>query len=120
MDDFSDDLPFRDVVDGRAIVVVPYALDTNDMKLWTSPSLTPADWLAYAIETFDVLHEESAASPRMMSLGVHLRIIGRPGRIRAFERFLQHMQGKSDVWIATRLQIAEAWAAEHPAPTGTR
>jgi peptidoglycan/xylan/chitin deacetylase (PgdA/CDA1 family) len=118
MDDFSDDLPFWDVVDGRAIVAVPYALDTNDMKFWTSPSLTPADWLAYAIETFDVLYDEGATAAKMMSLGVHLRIIGRPGRIRAFERFIQHARGKAGVWIATRRQIAESWAAEHPAPVG--
>jgi peptidoglycan/xylan/chitin deacetylase (PgdA/CDA1 family) len=120
MDDFSDDLPFWDVVDGRPIVVVPYALDTNDMKLWLAPSLTPADWLAYAIETFDVLHAESAAAPRMMSLGVHLRIIGRPGRIRALERFLAHVRDTPGVWVATRLQIAQAWTAAHPAPTGPR
>lgn len=86
MDDYSDDAPFWDVVDGRAIVIVPYALDSNDMKMWTAPALTPEEWLAYAIETFEILYEEGAARPRMMSLGVHLRIIGRPGRIRAFER----------------------------------
>ena len=114
MDDFSDDVPFWDVVDGKAIVVLPYALDTNDMKFWTAPSLTPEEWLAYAIETFEVLYHEAATEPKMMSLGVHLRIIGRPGRIRAFERFVQQVRTRSGVWIATRYEIATWWAANHP------
>ena len=63
--------------------------------------------LRYAIDTFDCLHDEGASAPRMMSLGLHLRIIGRPGRIGAFKRFLAHVAGKPGVWVATRLQIAE-------------
>ena len=114
MDDYSDDLPFWDTVDGRGILVIPYALDSNDMKLWTAPALTPEQWLAYAVETFDVLHEEGARAPKMMSLGVHLRIIGRPGRIRAFDRFVQHARSRPGVWIATRLEIARWWATAHP------
>jgi peptidoglycan/xylan/chitin deacetylase (PgdA/CDA1 family) len=120
MDDFSDDVPRWDVVETdagpRAIVLVPYALDTNDMKFWLAPGYTPEQWLDYAVETFDVLHEEGAMAPRMMSLGVHLRIIGRPGRIRAFDRFVQHARSKPGVWFATRLQIARAFAAATPAP----
>lgn len=114
MDDFSDDVPFWDVVGGKAIVVVPYALDTNDMKFWTAPALTPEQWLAYAIETFEVLYDEGDTQPKMMSLGVHLRIIGRPGRIRALERFIEHVRSRSRVWIATRHEIATWWAANHP------
>jgi peptidoglycan/xylan/chitin deacetylase (PgdA/CDA1 family) len=117
MDDYSDDVPFWDVVDGRPILVLPYALDSNDMKLWTAPAMTPEDWLAYAIETFDVLYDEGRTQPRMMSLGVHLRIIGRPGRIRAFERFIAHVRNRRGVWVATRHQIATCWAAHHPAPS---
>jgi peptidoglycan/xylan/chitin deacetylase (PgdA/CDA1 family) len=116
MDDFSDDAPFWDVVDGRPILVLPYALDTNDMKLWTAPGLTPAQWLEYAIDTFEVLYAEGAAAPRMMSLGVHLRVIGRPGRIGALERFVRHARGRAGVWVATREAIAGAWAAAHPPP----
>lgn len=119
MDDYSDDAPFWDVVDGRAIVVLPYALDSNDMKMWTAPALTPEQWLAYAVETFEVLHEEGAVQPRMMSLGVHLRIIGRPGRIRAFERFIQHVRARSGVWIATRQEIARWCAERHPLESRT-
>ena len=59
MDDYSDDVPFWDVVDGRAIVVLPYALDSNDMKMWVAPAFTPEQWLAYAVDTFDVLYDET-------------------------------------------------------------
>ncbi|MBI2206024.1 MAG: polysaccharide deacetylase family protein [Candidatus Rokubacteria bacterium] len=114
MDDYSDDGPFWDA--DTPLLVVPYALDSNDMKLWTAPALTPDAWLAYAKETFDVLYGEGAGAPRMMSLGVHLRIIGRPGRIRALDRFLAHAASQPDVWIATRHEIATWWATEHPRP----
>ena len=109
MDDFSRDEPFMDTALPKPMVVLPYALDSNDMKMWNAPSLTPRDWLAYAIDTFDWLLAESAARPRMMSLGVHLRIIGRPGRIGALERFLSHVCRVSgdQLWIARRRDIAE-------------
>lgn len=120
MDDFSDDEPRWDVVetkDGpRAIVIMPYALDSNDMKFWLAPGYTPQQWLNYAVETFDVLYDEGASATRMMSLGVHLRIIGRPGRIGAFDRFLQHAGSKPGVWMATRAEIARAFAAITPPP----
>lgn len=116
MDDFSDDLPFWDAVDGKPILIVPYALDSNDMKMWVSPALTPADWLDYAVDTFDWLYAEGADQPKMMSLGVHLRIIGRPGRIGAFEKFLRHVAAHDKVWVATRQQIAAHWAETNPPP----
>ncbi len=117
MDDFSDDLPFWDAVDGKPILIVPYALDSNDMKMWVSPALTPADWLDYAVDSFDWLYAEGADQPKMMSLGVHLRIIGRPGRIGAFEKFLRHVAAHDKVWIATRQQIAAHWAESDPPPS---
>ena len=121
MDDYSDDVPRWDVVETAAgrkpIVVVPYALDTNDMKFWLAPGYTPGQWLDYAVETFDRLHAEGAdGQARLMSLGLHLRIIGRPGRIGALERFIAHVQAKGDVWCATRLDIARAFAQAVPAP----
>ena len=120
MDDYSDDAPFWDVVETSAgrkpIVIVPYALDTNDMKFWLAPGYTPEQWLDYAVATFDRLYAEGAAGPRMMSLGLHLRIIGRPGRIGALERFIAHVKSKPDVWIATRRALAEHFAAAAPAP----
>jgi len=118
MDDYSDDRPFWDVVGGRPILIVPYALDSNDMKMWATPAYTPADWLRYAVDTFDWLYAEGAREPRMMSLGVHLRIIGRPGRIGALERVLQHVRRHPRVWIATREAIATHWAAANPPPEG--
>ena len=112
MDDFSRDEPFMDRSLPTPMVVLPYALDSNDMKMWNAPSLTPRDWLAYATDTFDWLLAESAGRPRMMSLGVHLRIIGRPGRIGALEKFLRHArtQGGDQIWIARRCDIAAHYA----------
>ena len=122
MDDYSDDFPFWDVVemaDGakKPMLIMPYALDSNDMKFWLAPSLTTRDWLAYAIDTFDQLYAEAdEVGARYMSLGLHLRIIGRPGRIGAFKAFLDHVQSKTGVWIASRDEIAKAFAAAVPAP----
>ncbi|WP_194743452.1 polysaccharide deacetylase family protein [Thermaurantiacus tibetensis] len=118
MDDYSGDVPFwdRETVPGRPMVIMPYALDTNDMKMWTDPAYTPDAWLAYARHSFDQLWREGEAGfPKMMSLGLHLRIIGRPGRIWAFEEFLRHVTAKPGVWIATRGEIARHFAATHPA-----
>ncbi len=122
MDDFSDDFPFWEPVpmaDGttKPLLVMPYAMDSNDMKFWLSPGLSPADWLRYATDTFDeLLAEAQTVGPRMMSLGLHLRIIGRPGRIGAFRKFLEYVTDRDDVWIATRSQIADAFTTACPAP----
>jgi peptidoglycan/xylan/chitin deacetylase (PgdA/CDA1 family) len=114
MDDFSDEAPFWDAPDGRPIVVTPYQLDTNDMKMWPNPGFTARDWLDYLVDSFDWLWREGEATPRMMSVGVHLRIIGRPGRAAAFDRFLQHVASKKGVWTATRLEIARWFAQTQP------
>ncbi len=111
MDDYSRDVPFWDTSLPQPMVVVPYALDSNDMKFWSAPALTPAAWLQYARDTLDWLFEESQQGPRMMSLGVHLRIIGRPGRIGAYENFLRYAAAMRGVWIATRREIAAHFAA---------
>ncbi|MDP6345171.1 MAG: polysaccharide deacetylase family protein [Alphaproteobacteria bacterium] len=116
MDDFSDDQPFWDSIDGRPMLILPYALDTNDMKLWSDPAYTPNDWLDYLIDTFEVLYDEGASEARMMSVGVHLRIIGRPGRIGLLEKFIDHAQARPGVWFATRAAIAEHWAVRNPFP----
>lgn len=110
MDDYSGDVPFIDggTVPGRPIVIVPYQLDTNDMKMWTDPAYSPAAWCDYARRCFDwLLAEGRGGNPKMMSLGLHLRIIGRPGRIGAFEEFLDHVARHNDVWITTRGAIAD-------------
>ena len=123
MDDYSDDFPFWESVemaDGlkRPMLMMPYALDSNDMKFWLAPSLTARDWLQYAIDTFDWLADEAERDgARYMSLGLHLRIIGRPGRIGALEGFLDHIAKRPGVWIASRRDIAQAFTAAVPAPT---
>jgi peptidoglycan/xylan/chitin deacetylase (PgdA/CDA1 family) len=110
MDDFSDDLPFWDASHRRPILVIPYQLDTNDMKMWNHPSYTPDQWAKYACDSFDWLLTETRelAVARMMSVGVHLRIIGRPGRIGALARFLEHIADVEDACVLTRLEIAGA------------
>ena len=121
MDDYSDDFPYWDQVemkDGstKPMIILPYAIDSNDMKFWLAPSFTPDMWLDYAKRTFDTLLDESQTDgARMMSLGLHLRIIGRPGRIGAFREFLDYVKGKTGVWIATREQIAKHFADQVPA-----
>jgi peptidoglycan/xylan/chitin deacetylase (PgdA/CDA1 family) len=111
MDDFSGELPFRDAEHG--IIVIPYQLDTNDMKMWSDPAYTARTWLDYVIDSFDTLYEEGAG---MLSVGVHLRIMGRPGRAHCFGKLLQHITSKPDVWVAKRLDIARYFerASENP------
>lgn len=95
------------------MVILPYAIDSNDMKFWLSPSFTPDMWLSYAKNTFNwLLREAQTEGARMMSLGLHLRIIGRPGRIDAFQHFLDHVKAHPNVWVATREQIARHFAAQ--------
>lgn len=118
MDDYSGDVPFWDraTVPGRPIAVVPYQVDSNDMKMWTDQAFGPEQWLAYAIRNFDQVYREGLeGSPKMMSLGLHLRIIGRPGRVWALEEFFRHVRKHDRVWVATRHQIAQALAAVDPA-----
>ncbi len=113
MDDYSDDFPrWEHFEDGtKSIIVLPYAVDSNDMKFWLDPSFTTDMWVDYAKATFDVLRAEAKThGARMMSLGLHLRIIGRPGRIGALDEVLDYITGHDDVWIATREQIAQHFA----------
>ncbi len=114
MDDYSDDMPFWDAAGGRPILILPYAVDSNDMKMWAAPAYTPEQWFRYAADTFDRLWLEGAEEPRMMSLGLHLRIIGRPGRFVWLERFVDHALSRGGVWVATRADIAARWAELYP------
>lgn len=114
-DDYSDDLPFYVEAAGRPHLVVPYSLDANDFKFLIVHGFTTADdMLTYLVDTFDTLHAEGAERPRMMSVGMHCRIIGRPGRIRVLDGFLQHVSQRGRAWVATREQIAQHWLATHP------
>jgi peptidoglycan/xylan/chitin deacetylase (PgdA/CDA1 family) len=118
MDDLGDDEPSWDHHEGRPIVVLPYQIDNNDMKMWTHPAHTPEQWLQYAIDNFEWSLREGAHEVNMMSIGVHLRIIGRPGRIGYLEKFLRHVKQRSlqpnGPWIATRKAIAEHFARHVP------
>jgi peptidoglycan/xylan/chitin deacetylase (PgdA/CDA1 family) len=114
MDDFSAEAPFWDAPAGKPIVIVPYQLDTNDMKMWSDPAYTARAWLDYVIDSFDQLYNEAGATTKMLSIGVHARIIGRPGRAQNFARLLQHVASRTDVWVATRLDIARHFAAATP------
>jgi peptidoglycan/xylan/chitin deacetylase (PgdA/CDA1 family) len=118
MDDYSGDIPYwdRETVPEKPMVILPYQLDTNDMKMWTDPAMTPNQWLDYAVRCFDQLYAEGEdGHPKMMSLGLHLRIIGRPGRIWALEEFFRHVRSKPDVWVTTRRAIAQHFTQTVPA-----
>ena len=117
MDDYGDDEPRWEAPAGKPIVVLPYQVDNNDMKMWAEPSYTPDQWLKYAIDNLEWSLAEGEHEVNMMSIGLHLRIIGRPGRIWALEKFLAHAARRAaegGVWIATREQIARHFAAQVP------
>jgi len=119
-DYYGDDLPFWTRVaktDGSEVdhLVVPYTLDSNDMRFATPQGFnTGEQFLRYLTDTFDVLYEEGAESPKMMSVGMHCRLLGRPGRFRALQRFLDHVQRHDRVWVCRRVDIARHWIANHP------
>lgn len=109
-DAYNDDLPYVLEISGRRHVVLPYSYDTNDMRFTRSETFRLADDFAtYLRDSFDWLWREGERTPRMMSVGLHLRIIGRPGRIVALERFLEHVTNRGRVWIARRDHIAAHW-----------
>jgi allantoinase len=111
-DDYSDELPFWTEVAGTHHLVIPYTLDANDFKfLIPNGFSTGDDFLAYLVDTFERLYEEGG---RMMNVGLHCRIVGRPGRARALDRFLAHVRSRDDVWVTTRAEIARHWHAHHP------
>jgi len=108
-DAYNDDLPYRSRTGG--IVIIPYTPDVNDFH-FQSPMhrfATSGEFFSYMQDSFDVLLEESESSPKMMSVGLHVRVIGRPGRIKALRNFLEYVGGFEDVWVATREEIARYW-----------
>ena len=117
-DAYSDDLPFFVDVGGRAHVVIPYSFDTNDMHFHQGRQrfVTAGDFAEYVIDAFDTLWREGGTTPKMLSIGLHLRMIGRPGRIRGLERVLEHMRDKGATWFARRDAIARHWIARFGAP----
>jgi allantoinase len=114
-DAYNDELPYWVIVGGRPHLVVPYTLDANDGKFCTPAGIgTGNEFFTYLRETFDVLYREGARGPRMMSVGLHCRLAGRPARADGLARFLDHVQRHEGVWICRRIDIARHWHAQHP------
>ena len=114
-DAYNDDLPYWVRVADKQHLVVPYTLDNNDMKFGTPQGFsTGDDFFAYLRDAFDVLYAEGADRPRMMSVGLHMRLAGRPGRLRGLLRFLDHVARHDRVWVCRRVDIARHWHAQHP------
>lgn len=115
-DDYNDDLPFWTEVNGKSHLVVPYTLDNNDMRFATPQGFNSGDqFYSYLRDAFDVLYAEGEHTPRMMSVGLHCRLVGRPGRLAALARFIEYTRRFDDVWYGRRIDIAHHWRALHPA-----
>jgi peptidoglycan/xylan/chitin deacetylase (PgdA/CDA1 family) len=114
-DAYNDDLPCYREVSGKQHLVLPYAFDTNDMQYYNASRFNGADFADYVIDAFEWLKREGETAPKMMSVGLHLRMIGRPGRIGALERILAHMTKSGAAWIAPRAAIARHWRDVVPA-----
>jgi len=113
-DAYNDDLPYWVTVSGRPHLVVPYTLANNDAKFVRGGFATSDDFFGFLKDAFDVLYREGETRPRVMSIGLHLRLIGHPGRSAGLMRFLDYVQGHDKVWIARRIDIARHWIAQHP------
>jgi allantoinase len=118
-DSYADDLPYWSLAHGTPHLIVPYALDTNDMRFATPQGFnTGAQFFEYLRASFDALYREGDPQgldrPKMLSIGLHCRLIGRPGRIGALEQFLDYLQSHDKVWICRRVEIARHWIATHP------
>jgi putative urate catabolism protein len=119
-DYYGDDLPLWQQVkisngESKSHLIVPYTLDTNDMRFATAQGFNSGDqFYQYLRDSFDVLYVEGGHSPKMMSVGLHCRLVGRPGRFRALQRFLDYVQSQEQVWICRRIDIARHWIDRHP------
>ncbi|MGY6703616.1 allantoinase PuuE [Roseinatronobacter sp.] len=121
-DTYDDDLPHWMEFGERDQLILPYTLEANDMRFATAPGwVTGGDFESYLTDAFDVLYAEGdAGAPKMLSIGLHCRLIGRPGKIAGLMRFLDHVQAHEGVWFARRMDIAQHWAATHPHQRRTR
>ena len=122
-DYYGDDLPLWTQVktsagEVKSHLVVPYTLDVNDMRFATPQGFNSGEqFFQYLRDSFDVLYAEGEHTPKMMSVGLHCRLVGRPGRFRALQRFLDHVQQHEQVWVCRRIDIARHWIARHPPTT---
>lgn len=118
-DSYADDLPYWNLQYDEPQLMVPYTLDANDMRFATPQGFNSGtQFLDYLTDTFDVLYAEGADTPKMMSVGLHCRLAGRPGRMAAVARFLDYAMRHDNVWVCRRIDIAEHWRREHP-PEGS-
>jgi peptidoglycan/xylan/chitin deacetylase (PgdA/CDA1 family) len=115
-DAYNDELPYWVTVDGRAHLVVPYSLATNDAKLVGGPLVAGRAFGEFLIDSARELLDDGTAFPRMLSVGMHARILGQPGRLAGLRSFLDYLQGRPDVWIARRGDIAAHWRTVVPPP----
>ena len=114
-DSYADELPYWNTEYGRPHLIVPYTLDANDMRFATPQGFNSGDqFFAYLRDSFDILYEEGAETPRMMSVGLHCRLVGRPGRAASLARFLDHVCNHDRVWACRRIDIARHWHEHHP------
>ena len=109
-DSYSDDLPYFEKRNNKKQLIVPYTLDNNDMRFATNQGFNSGDqFYNYLKDSFDVLYEEGETIPKMMSVGLHCRLVGKPGRLKSLERFLDYALKHNDVWICKRIDIAKHW-----------
>ena len=109
-DSYSDDLPYWETRGKKKQLIIPYTLDNNDMRFATNQGFNSGDqFFSYLKDSFDTLYEEGNRNPKMMSVGLHCRLIGRPGRIQSLKRFLDYVLKHEKVWICKRIEIAEHW-----------
>ena len=113
-DDYSDDLPFWTTEAGKPHLIVPYTLEANDMRFSGTGLNTGEQFFSYLKDAFDVLYAEGETAPKMMSIGLHCRIVGRPGKMAGLERFLKYALDHRHVWLARRIEIARHWRELHP------
>ena len=109
-DSYSDDLPYWEYKKNKKQLIIPYTLDNNDMRFATNQGFNSGDqFYTYLKDSFDTLYEEGKTNPKMMSVGLHCRLIGRPGRIQSLKKFLDYVLKHEDVWICKRIDIAKHW-----------
>ena len=114
-DSYADDLPYWEMAAGTPQLIVPYTLDTNDMRFATPQGFnTGEQFFTYLRDAFDTLYAEGDKAPKMLSIGLHCRLAGRPARLASLARFLDHVQRHDRVWICRRVEIARHWREKHP------
>ena len=114
-DSYSDDLPYWEYKKNKKQLIIPYTLDNNDMRFATNQGFNSGEqFYNYLKDSFDALYEEGKTNPKMMSVGLHCRLIGRPGRIQSLKKFIDYVKKFNDVWICKRIDIAKYWIKNYP------